>query len=295
MLEKEEVPLFWSDRFREIHELENLDLKIDLNNTNRDFRVTIKRDIEKKNYWIPGSITFGGFWPLDRSCISLDEYRLLYDELLSINKNCHLQEIKLPPEYFYPKIFINQKKYMLEFTQLKFICEINNHIELSKWSKDKMSQGNKKKVRQFTKKLGAVRKAKVNEYEKCIEVLIQNRNNIGIKLSLTKEKILQLLNELPQRYFMYMAEIGSNICAVAFITTLDESTNYVLYWGDNLEFRHLSPVTSLFLELVRISTLSNKLYLDLGISSLNGEINEGLYRYKKNLGSEDSKKYIFKL
>jgi hypothetical protein len=289
------VPLFWSNRFKEIHGLENVDFEIDLDNNNKVFRVSIKRDIEKKNYRIPGSITFGGFWPLDRSCISLDEYRILYNRLKSINNNYQLQEIKLPPEYFYPEIFKNQKDYLLEFTQLKFIYEVNNHIELRNWSESKMSHGNKKKVRQFAKKFGIVREAEANEYEKCIDVLIQNRNNIGIKLSLTKEEILKLLSDLPQHYFIYMAEIGSNICAVAFIVTLDDSTNYVLYWGDSPEFRHLSPVTSLFLELVRISTFTNKLYLDLGISSLNGEINEGLYRYKKNLGSEDSKKYIFRL
>jgi hypothetical protein len=261
----------------------------------KHFRVTLKQDEEKKVYWIPGPVTFGGFWPLQEGGVSLDEFKTLFHQNLLSRTAYKLMEIKLPPDYFYPDIFKIQKDSLIENGEYKCIYEINNHIDLASWSEDKMSRGNRKKINQFKKNFGQVRKANINEFDLGIDVLIENRRSKGLNLSLTKEKIRYLLTNLPQFYTLYLAGIESNICAVALIVSIDKFVDYVLYWGDNLEFRHLSPVTSLFEELVKISITSNKLFLDLGISSLNGEINEGLYRYKKNLGSEDSKKYIFKL
>jgi hypothetical protein len=294
-MKEPEIPLFWSDRFKKIHGLESLDININSKNTMKHFRVTLKQDEEKKVYWIPGPVTFGGFWPLQEGGVSLDEFKTLFHQNLLSRTAYKLMEIKLPPDYFYPDIFKIQKDSLIENGEYKCIYEINNHIDLASWSEDKMSRGNRKKINQFKKNFGQVRKANINEFDLGIDVLIENRRSKGLNLSLTKEKIRYLLTNLPQFYTLYLAGIESNICAVALIVSIDKFVDYVLYWGDNLEFRHLSPVTSLFEELVKISITSNKLFLDLGISSLNGEINEGLYRYKKNLGSEDSKKYIFKL
>lgn len=289
---KKDTPLFWDRRFLDFHrQLSAQEIKLN-GNLNNDFRVTLDLNEEAKEIRIPGSITFGGFWPHNSF---LGDFSEIFSTFMVMNENYKLKEIKLPPGYFYPEIFDPQVNFFLDKYPNNFVFEINNHVDLSNWNFSKLSHGNRKKIKQFSNQGGQVRKAELSEYGLCIDTLIQNRKNIGTNLSLSKNTILDLVTNLPNFYTFYLAEIDSKICSVALLVSLDELVNYVLYWGDNPEFRHLSPVTSLFEEIVKISISSNKLFLDLGISSLNGEINEGLYKYKKNLGSQDSKKYIFKL
>jgi hypothetical protein len=289
---KKNNPLFWDRRFLNFHrQLSVQEVKLN-GNLNNDFSVVLELNEEAKEIRIPGPITFGGFWPHNNF---LGNFSEIFSNFMVMNQKFKLKEIKLPPSYFYPEIFEPQLNFFLDKYPNNFIFETNNHVNLSNWNFSKLSHGNRKKIKQFANQNGKVRKAELREYAFCIDLLIQNRKNLGTNLSLSKNTILDLMTNLPDFYTFYLAEIDSRICSVALLVSLDEFVNYVLYWGDNLEFRHLSPVTSLFEELVKISISSHKLYLDLGISSLNGEINEGLYKYKKNLGSEDSKKYIFKL
>jgi hypothetical protein len=288
----QDTPLFWDRRFLNFHRQLSVQ-EINLNgNVNNNARVILQLNKEAKEIRIPGSITFGGFWPENNF---KDDFSEIFSNFMVMNQRFKLKEIKLPPGYFYPEIFDPQLNFFLDEYPNNFIFETNNHIDLLNWNFSKLSYGNRKKIKQFTNQDGQVRKAELSEYALCIDILIQSRKNIGTNLSLSKSTILDLMTNLPDFYAFYLAEIDSRICSVALLVSLDKFVNYVLYWGDDLEYRHLSPVTSLFKELVKISISSNKLFLDLGISSLNGEINEGLYRYKKNLGSEDSKKYIFKL
>jgi hypothetical protein len=290
---KQDTPLFWESRFLNLHrQLSCQEIKLFGNDVNSNYQVTVELNEKAKEIRIPGSITFGGFWPQKKF---FGDFSEIFLNFMDTNQEYNLKEIKLPPGYFHPDVFDPQLRYFLDTYPNNYIIETNNHVELSNWRFNKLSHGNRKKIKQFTNQGGQVRKAELSEYGLCIDILIQNRKNIGINLSLSKNTIFDLLIELPEFYTFYLAEIDSRICSVALLVSVDKFVNYVLYWGENLEFRHLSPVTALFEELVKISITSDKLYLDLGISSLNGEINEGLYRYKKNLGSEDSKKYIFKL
>ena len=94
---------------------------------------------------------------------------------------------------------------------------------------------------------------------------------------------------------MYKVEIENRICASALIVSLSDTVEYVLYWGDDENYRALSPVTSLFLKIVTSCKSGNKRYLDLGISSVNGNLDEGLFNFKSSLGASAFSKYHFKL
>ena len=65
---------------------------------------------------------------------------------------------------------------------------------------------------------------------------------------------------------------------------------YVLYWADDLSFRNYSPLTLLCERLVEQSRVDGIQFLDLGISSNDGLLNEGLHRFKQNLGAITSVK-----
>jgi hypothetical protein len=110
---------------------------------------------------------------------------------------------------------------------------------------------------------------------------------------MSEEKFLKNLKELPGFYRCYLAIIRGNIAAAAYIVRISEEVNYVLYWGDALEFRQVSPVASLLNSLVPVSADMGCSILDLGISSNGGELDAGLARFKLNLGALETIKPVF--
>ena len=69
-----------------------------------------------------------------------------------------------------------------------------------------------------------------------------------------------------------------------------ENVRYVFYWGDKLRKDTNSPIVLMAHELIK-DNIKNKIpILDLGTSSLNGEINIGLKNFKNSLGALDTNK-----
>lgn len=66
-------------------------------------------------------------------------------------------------------------------------------------------------------------------------------------------------------------------------------------WADHAEYRSLSPIAMLCEEIVKDSRSKNIKIVDLGTASLQGELDEGLARFKRNLGAIATQKisYVF--
>jgi lipid II:glycine glycyltransferase (peptidoglycan interpeptide bridge formation enzyme) len=96
---------------------------------------------------------------------------------------------------------------------------------------------------------------------------------------------------MPEIYRCYFAEIEAEIVAAAIVVEISRESLYVLYWGDTPGYwRKTSPVVAIFMEVYKDAYQEGFKYLDLGISSVDGEINPGLTRFKRNLGCIDSEK-----
>lgn len=289
-----DAPLFWNSDFIANHSGVNLQrIELKKKYPSQLYLINFEtQQLTRKNVHIPGRLTFGGIWPISNFQISQDEVISVFD-YFTPKKECHiLASIKLPPSYFYPEIFYPQLSFFLNNRNYRYVKEINQTVLVRNWSFSQMSKGNKKKINQFMKAGGTVGIAEESNYKECIKVLQFNRKKLGLTLSMTTEEIISSLVKFPEKYRMFFAKINDIFCAAALVVSISDTSDYVLFWGDTDMFRSLSPVSSLF---IKILGTCKKAYLDLGISSLDGKLNEGLYRYKKNLGAEDFVKYHFYL
>ena len=85
-----------------------------------------------------------------------------------------------------------------------------------------------------------------------------------------------------------MATSGGNLVGGAFTIETSETTTQVTYWGDSLEGRKLSTVTAIYGYLLQRLFSQGKTHLDLGKSSVDGVLDEGLSRFKEELGATHS-------
>lgn len=279
-----DLPLFWDRNFAEINQYSIIEIL-----TSNERKFDLNYQYTEDCLLIPGRLTFGGFLPEDRKAVSQNEARELVNVLIAgMSAGVKLQW-KLPPQYFLPEIFISQND-PINSSHFREVLDFNQHIFVSEWQSSDMSKGNQKKVRQAVSAGMNLREATVEDISKCYEVLSLNRKAIGARVTMKLTEIRDAVVNFPSIYKVKYLELGGDVAAMCLTVEIETKVRYVLYWADNLSFRNYSPLALLCQKLVEEARNDGLNFLDLGISSNNGLLNEGLYRFKKNLGAVTSTK-----
>jgi hypothetical protein len=277
-------PLFWSEKFCNLHTGANQVLQVF---TESEMVATIPYKTVNSNFKSPGIGTFGGFYTENPSM----NWKEIWTEFVQMNQEVSFFEIIFPPEYFQPEVFEPQIKSCLDLFDPRCTIELNQHVILSGDAEIRLSRGNRKKYRQFQEAFGVVKRGKIEDLGSIVGVLQESRKNLGVELSMTYAQILESFTRLPEIYRCYLAEIDNEIVAAAIAVEISRESLYILYWGDKPGYwRKVSPVVAIFLHIYKEAQKEDFDFLDLGISSLDGQVNSGLARFKQNLGSVDSKK-----
>jgi hypothetical protein len=290
-----EPPLFWSDNFPPI-----LDKAITLGL----FKISDKQNMEiicRLPYLVTGEIivspgrgTFGGLLTDDFSPVNDIQVRVALEQIAIQFGQCQELVITFPPNYFMDGYFIDQINSFRVYAK-DTVSNLNQHIPINKWELKNVSHGNRKKIRQFSESNGIVRVALPHEWSKAYQILSENRAARGVALSLSDEEFSKNLLKYSNIYQVLVGTVNNEIVAVAYLVNISGNNLYVLYWGESREYRNLSPVASLAHQIIQICRDKKIENLDLGISSLMGIVDEGLKRFKSNLGAESSLKMTLKI
>jgi hypothetical protein len=285
----EKVPLFWEEKWASNFYKSFIEIVL---NNNRTFFVGFEK--RERELLIPGRLTFGGFYPLDGGSVSKRELLELLHELMSKTDKPQNLVWKFPPGYFYPQIFEEQQSLVESFMETK-VMEINQHLFLPDWTERSLSKGNQKKYRQVINQKVEYKIADPQDISMCYEILLESRKRIGASVSMSEEEIKNALLSNPEIYRLVYLELGGVVLAVGLTVDLAQRVRYVLYWADNIHFRHFSPIVYLSTKIIEDAKQDEKAILDLGISSFGGILNEGLFRFKTNLGAKSSFKPTYKM
>ena len=273
------LPIFWDSKFARFQDYNLTEI---ITSNGRKFLVNYQ--LHKDKISIPGRMTFGGFFPADQNAVTqneITEVMKIFDSQYA--SGCNLAW-KLPPSYFYRDIFDCQQEppHSVKFSET---IDINQHLEICNWKIQKMSKGNQKKYRQALKSKIIHKRATSEDVSKCYEVLSDNRASIGVEVSMSKLEMYNSLENFPDKYHMTYLELYGAVVAMSFTIDVAPKVRYVLYWADNLQFRNFSPIVLLCERLIEQANIDKIDVLDLGISSVYGTLNEGLYLFKQNLGA----------
>lgn len=283
------LPIFWSRGKSALFNSTTNELTAD---GGRKFLIQFEQ--ANQDILIPGRLTFGGFFPIDFESVNESEFIGLFRKFREQLKPIRCVTWKLPPDYFYPHIFDSQYR-ALKTLHSTCTIDFNQQIDVTNWDLQLISKGNQKKLRQTMNLDLHYKSAFPNDVKKCYKVLTENRAMLGVTVSMTVDEILLALNQFPEIYRMNYIQFENEVVAMCFTVDIAPQVRYVLYWADNLKFRSLSPIVLLCTKLIESAKKDQIEILDLGISSVDGRINQGLHRFKKNLGALDSIKPSFNL
>lgn len=274
------VPLFWTREYSKIHDGEHQIVETDsgLISLGRAGAESLKS---------PGRATFGGFWTEPNKGFSYTVQTVA--QLIAYSNKSVQIRISFPPNYFHPEIFEEQVSFFKARSN-SFISESNFHIVVD--HRDDVSKGNRKKQRQFRERGGSVSQVPKADWRVIYDLLVENRLRRGVELSMPWHVFERGLIERPDVFTVWGATLGTEFVGGALTVEISDDTLYVLFWGDTLLGRELSVVASICEKLVEFCRSKNYKVLDLGISSVDGLLDENLARFKSNLGAIQTAKPI---
>ena len=158
---------------------------------------------------------------------------------------------------------------------------------------ERMDYGNRKRVAKCLREDLLTRELPVEEGRVCYDAISANRAKKGFPLTMSWEAILQMHRAIPDVVYCYGVFRREEICAAAICVRINPRILYVFYWGEVPGAESLSPVSQLAAHLYEACQHKKVAILDLGTSTVNGEPNLGLIRYKRNLDAVETLKLTY--
>jgi len=212
---------------------------------------------------------------------------------------CEKIMFSLPPEIYLPEV-INSE--WAAFSSNGFKVEkidINNYFNLLKFQDKELFL--KKSIHSLRQNYNIALKNNlifteipIEKFKLAYDVIKINRKEMGYPLKISENQMNDLIHmkELTCRCFGVKKE--DNFIAAAIVFDVTKDISQVIYWGDIDKYRKIRPMNMLTVNIFEFYRNLGKKYLDIGPSSENGVINNGLADFKKSIGCDNNIKITFK-
>lgn len=254
-----------------------------------------KNNSETVEFFSPITGAFSDFYLInERVALNKIDFFLNYIEIYLV-KNYNLKKLtyKLPPELYNP----DNNNYLLN-VMFNRGWEINNidlnyHLNIvsEDYFRKKLSGSKRRELNRITREETTFNKViEHNEIRCAYEVIKANRESQGYPMTMSWEGLYSLYLAMPDDVYFFSLKKDNLILASSVCLKINNDHLYVFYWGENPEFRKLSPIVKLAEQLYLLCIDEGFKTLDIGISTENSSVNQGLIDFKTNIGCELTKK-----
>lgn len=197
------------------------------------------------------------------------------------------------PQAYATKQAMLVEKLLVSQNYFELYADSNYHLSVNGIFEENLRQSEKTRLRLLSQKGFSAMYWANPDLEELYQVLLQNRIAQGYTMSLNFEKFQAMFTTLPGTYYAFRTVYNQNTIAAAVCVRINNEIFYNFYIGELPEYRKFSPVVGLLKHIYDFALENNYRILDLGIASVEGKINPGLARFKKNMGGEKSGKGMF--
>jgi len=127
------------------------------------------------------------------------------------------------------------------------------------------------------------------------EMIRKNRERRKIPVTVDFCELKQNCMNFSEQFISFIVRMGRDIAAASIGIKVRDDVLYHFFPGHDVKFDDLSPMVLLIAKEYEFCQRNNLKILDLGLSSENGIVNRGLYRFKSNLGAVDYQQVKFTL
>ncbi len=127
------------------------------------------------------------------------------------------------------------------------------------------------------------------------EFIAYCRSQNGLKINISLQKLSDLFARFPDSYHIFSAFQGEVRVAAVVTCLVTPRVAYYYLPATQEEYKSYSPMVPLIKEIAQYYQSRGVSILDLGISSIQGKKQEGLYKFKQRMGAQLSYKPTYQL
>jgi lipid II:glycine glycyltransferase (peptidoglycan interpeptide bridge formation enzyme) len=234
---------------------------------------------------------FGGF--VVPEIIDKKNLKALIEDALHYSKSNKIEsiEIKCYPEIYAPEHaaiendILSEVGFNLKYKDITQALFINGKISLN--------PDRNRKIKECVGKNFRFQELTVEALPQSYNLFLQSRKSKGYPLTMELMDFFDEFRKFPSKYKLYGVLDGDHIIAASVVILVNDQILYYFFSGDDLDYRKYSPTTFLIFNLYHLAAEEGFKFIDLGISTDKGILNQGLYNFKKSFGAVDSFKLTF--
>jgi hypothetical protein len=229
--------------------------------------------------------SFGGLQIFTNNLNIIDQ---VFDSFMSFLANEKIKFIEITENPFLYNEEISKLKFfsyikhgfILSNTDINAIIKIDN-VDLV----DKMEYNNVKRYKKCVREGLTLAKKETVSLTEAYKIIQANRDSKGFKMSMNLDQLLTMNNAMPESIVSFIVKNDNLSIASAICIKISKETLYVFYWGDLPGNEKLSPIAFLASNIYSYCQLQDIKLLDLGTSSIDGNIIPSLLSFKKSIGA----------
>ena len=122
--------------------------------------------------------------------------------------------------------------------------------------------------------------------------ITQCRKSQDLEINISKEKLMALTEAFPECFDLHVVELGDRIISAVIMVKPTNNTCYYYLPATDPEFTKMSPMVHLLHHLYGHYGEQGFDYMDLGVSSIHGKKQAGLFDFKQRMGAKAVKKLL---
>jgi lipid II:glycine glycyltransferase (peptidoglycan interpeptide bridge formation enzyme) len=204
-------------------------------------------------------------------------------------RNARSLEIKQAPSFYQTLESEEIHKGFLKSGFVATSSDCNQYLSISPQIEfEALIEAQKRRRLKNAKKMGMhVQLFEHIDLDDWYQVYAEGRMDRGFPITISNEKYNTLSRLRPDIYTYAGVFLKEELIASAIFVRVSKTVMYYFVAASSPRFAHLSP-TVLLIEAMYNKALNEQCeYLDLGISSVSGELNEGLHAFKRHIGAQD--------
>jgi hypothetical protein len=214
-----------------------------------------------------------------------------------LKRNAISLEIKQAPFFYQTQSSEEIHNALLKSGFVETVSECNQYLPINPQIEfEALIEAQKRRRLKNAKKMGMhVQLFEHIDSTDWYEVYAEGRMDRGFPITISKEKYNTLSKLRPNIYTYAGVYLHEELIATAIFVHVSKDVMYYFVAASSPRFAHLSP-TVLLIEAMYYKAVNEQCqYLDLGISSVSGELNEGLHAFKRHIGAQDcfKKTYLY--
>ena len=233
--------------------------------------------------------SFGG--PVISGALSKESISELLKEWEALEESSGCKEgvIQLAPDCYYGAEIEVFEEVLLEYGWILAVEEVNQYLNVGG---DFYAMVDAKKRRYLNRGTGLysyeqIKPEDAEAWRFAYRVISEQREARGYEISQSEEEFMDMVKRYPQAYTLHrLVNNEGKVVAVAVTVHINAAILYLFHHAEVLDEIKNSPVVYLDAKIYEFAQMRGYKLFDLGTSSVNGEVNAGLFRYKAELGGQ---------